>query len=629
MLACSAMVACTNDDEILNNQGQENQKADKAYVMVKINNTEGISSRGFDGGLTEGNEYEHAINTVNFYFYSAEGTFVTEGEVWTDEETGDGTTSNLTAIEWQTNVAVALQNLTQKGTPKYVLAVLNQPASLDLENKSIAEVQKEILKATNVNNGGIDGEGFLVNTVGQKMYYIMSNSTYNGGNEVDGIAYFATAIDEDQFFKEPQDASEYGKNPVEIYVERLAAKTQLSIGQTEDVVTVTEDSKEYKAYPLTKVKVSAIGENGEMGVTVTQLYAQVYGWDLNATAKETYLMKNVPAWSGWDKGNLDFGWDDQGNYRANWCFSTNYGAGTYPDNYKATDATIAKDDATDYTLNYVNWNNLSNAIGDVDYCAENTNSQELLMGNQNFHATVTEMLVKARIVEYDATAQKYVPVTLFRYDNVLYRENGYLERLFAKVKPQIYRIDNTVEGKPEKIYISSEDVAYGFKNEGDGKVSVEFTGAAEGSTYTWLEGENTEIANADLATKLNAAFKTLFDKERDPQQASYVLADHYNDGMMYYNIPIEHLRKQAPGIDGTVTGNPYDEDGKIDVLEAEYGVVRNHWYQVTVNSIKNLGTAVHDAEEDIIPDESNNVLYYIAARINVLSWKVVRQGVDL
>ena len=626
MLACTALVGCTNEDELVNNENENQQKGDKAYVMVKINNTESISSRGWDGGFTDGNADEHAIKTVNFYFYSAEGTFVTEGEVWKNPIGNEETTQ--TAIEWQTNVAVALQNLTQKGTPKYVLAVLNKPASLNLANKSIADVQKELLTAAT--NNETNGKGFLVDTESDKKYFIMSNSTYNGGDEVDGIAYFATAIDEDQFFKEPQEASEYSKNPVEIYVERLAAKTQLNIGQTEGVVTVTEDGVACSAYPLNKVKVSAIGTDGEMAVTETQLYAQVYGWDLNATQKQTYLMKNVPAW---DSDNLAFGWDDQSNYRANWCLSPNYGTGTYPANYLTTDADLSDDDANTYTLNYVNWASLSNTVGAVDYCAENTNNVDILMSNaQNFHATVTEILVKARIVEEGETKGEYVPVTLFRYDNVLYRENGYLERLFAKVKPQIYRKETTGEGesaKTEKIYISSEDVKYDIVNEGDGKVSVKFTGAADNTTYTWYEGEDTEVTAADLAVKLNIAFKVLFDKERDPQQASYVLADHYNGGMMYYNIPIEHLRKQAPGIDGTNTGNPYNEDGEIDVLEAEYGVVRNHWYQVTVNSIKNLGTAVHDEDEDIIPDESNNVLYYIAARINVLSWKVVRQGVDL
>ena len=195
MLACSAMVACTNDDEILNNQEQENQKADKAYVMVRINNTEGVSSRANDGGLEEGETNEHAIKTVNFYFYSADGTFVTEGEVWNDPAGN----ANEGSIEWKTNVAVVLNNLTQKGSPKYVLAVLNRPAGLSLENKPIAEVQKEILKAANGTE--TTGEGFLVNKVGDENYYIMTNSTYNSTSEVDGIAYFATAIDDNQFFK--------------------------------------------------------------------------------------------------------------------------------------------------------------------------------------------------------------------------------------------------------------------------------------------------------------------------------------------------------------------------------------------------------------------------------------------
>ena len=321
MLACSAMVACTNDDEILNNQEQENQKADKAYVMVRINNTEGVSSRANDGGLEEGGTNEHAIKTVNFYFYSADGTFVTEGEVWNDPAGN----AHEGKIEWKTNVAVVLNNLTQKGSPKYVLAVLNKPANLSLENKPIAEVQKEILEAA----AGTEatGEGFLVNKVGDVNYYIMTNSTYNGGNEVDGIAYFATAIDDNQFFKQPVEDDDYATNPVEIYVERLAAKVQLKIGTQAE--GATKDFDGVTGYKLNELKVSdMVKAEGATEATMTvqkpTLYAKVLGWGLNATNKSTYLMKNVPAWTVTsDAAGLGFTWNDANNYRANWCYSPN------------------------------------------------------------------------------------------------------------------------------------------------------------------------------------------------------------------------------------------------------------------------------------------------------------------
>ena len=88
---------------------------------------------------------------------------------------------------------------------------------------------------------------------------------------------------------------------------------------------------------------------------------------------------------------------------------------------------------------------------------------------------------------------------------------------------------------------------------------------------------------------------------------------------MYYAIPIEHLLKRASS--GT------------DIVEGNYGVVRNHWYTVTVDKILRLGTGVFQPGEGgelIIPStKPEDPTYYLGARINILSWKIVHQNVDL
>lgn len=78
----------------------------------------------------------------------------------------------------------------------------------------------------------------------------------------------------------------------------------------------------------------------------------------------------------------------------------------------------------------------------------------------------------------------------------------------------------------------------------------------------------------------------------------------YNDGLNYYYFPIEHF-------------------GGLK------GVVRNHVYQCNVTAISGLGTPVYDPNEDIIPEkpESDNTI--IAARVNVLSWRVVPNNVTI
>ena len=84
----------------------------------------------------------------------------------------------------------------------------------------------------------------------------------------------------------------------------------------------------------------------------------------------------------------------------------------------------------------------------------------------------------------------------------------------------------------------------------------------------------------------------------------------WNDGMTYYYADIKHL--------GTK-----DSDG-------EYGIVRNHSYKVNVTGVKGWGTPVYDPDQNVEkPVKPTDKETYIAAKINVLSWRVVSNNVTL
>lgn len=87
-------------------------------------------------------------------------------------------------------------------------------------------------------------------------------------------------------------------------------------------------------------------------------------------------------------------------------------------------------------------------------------------------------------------------------------------------------------------------------------------------------------------------------------------AEVRTDGKAYYYIPISHLGTHETDI-------------------AHYGVVRNHWYKVKVNSLTGFGTPVYDPDKTIIPTMPEDKATYLAAQINVLQWRVVEQKVDL
>jgi hypothetical protein len=91
-------------------------------------------------------------------------------------------------------------------------------------------------------------------------------------------------------------------------------------------------------------------------------------------------------------------------------------------------------------------------------------------------------------------------------------------------------------------------------------------------------------------------------------------ANMYRDGMMYYAIPIEHYGKAT--------------DTSANPLEGNYGVVRNNFYKVSIGTIKSLGHGIDDVDEPIVPGDRKKP-YYLAAKINILSWQVATQKHNL
>ena len=93
-------------------------------------------------------------------------------------------------------------------------------------------------------------------------------------------------------------------------------------------------------------------------------------------------------------------------------------------------------------------------------------------------------------------------------------------------------------------------------------------------------------------------------------------ANRYDKGLMYYAIPIEHFGKADDG------ATP------AQLLDGNYGVVRNNLYQVQIGKINSLGHGIDDPDEPIVPGDRKKTLY-IAAKINILSWQIASQTADL
>lgn len=107
----------------------------------------------------------------------------------------------------------------------------------------------------------------------------------------------------------------------------------------------------------------------------------------------------------------------------------------------------------------------------------------------------------------------------------------------------------------------------------------------------------------DKAVTVNTDFtKSMSENDKDIQT--------YTNGYCYYTAWIKH--------------NP---TSKIYLEQDKYGVVRNFWYELTVNSIKKLGYSQPTYKEPTDPDDKAEAA--IQVQVNIKKWRVVKQNLDL
>ena len=114
----------------------------------------------------------------------------------------------------------------------------------------------------------------------------------------------------------------------------------------------------------------------------------------------------------------------------------------------------------------------------------------------------------------------------------------------------------------------------------------------------------------------------------------------YVDGIAYYEVRIQHFGDDlTPWNDGEFTVGNEPKEGSINTIYpttpdqngnylGRYGVLRNNWYNISVNNVKRIGTPFIPKVKDVdTPDDVINS--YISVNINILSWAKREQGVDL
>ncbi len=568
LFACASLCACSNDESgVIPDDTPKVFTGDEAYINVRLADA-GSLTRAQEGEFEYGTN-EQSVKNAFFYFYDADGVFVAQGDVWTG---GNASTTNPAGnIEFTGNNVVVLKELGRKNYPKYMVAVLNKPTGF-LYGNTLGEMQTVLADG--------NAEGIYYPSTANNVttdYFTMSTTSYT---EAGRSAYFVTEVKEENFLPEPMTDINAIANTVTVYVERLAAKVTLNVSEQ-----LVKDAN--GRYPI---KATVAGEDNSAGnddVASEELYVELLGWKLNATAKRSYMVKNIDA--TWANGDLGFTWNRPTDYRSHWGKSFNYGLSGYPDNAAGVPAN------SEY-LNYVDLENGLTALGAPAYCAENTNTSAVVTAD--FPSAVTSILLKAKVCDASGNA-----LDLVRYNGVLFRHDSFLEYVLSVLKARNqhtvwYENGKDAQGNTAYTQIGKEYVK--LENTGDGEVKAVFTNELEIPLYA----EDGSSCSEEIIDALN-----------DDLAAASAGAVAYNGGLMYYNIPIEHLNNDAA------------ENGTVP--EAKYGVVRNHHYVVTIDKLEKIGKGIFDGNEKIVPGDPNDDTYYVGAKINILSWKIVSQNVEL
>lgn len=305
------------------------------------------------------------------------------------------------------------------------------------------------------------------------------------------------------------------------------------------------------------------------------IYAVVDGWGVADENGKAELVKQVK--TTWNDTNLGINvWTSPDYHRCFWTSSVAFAAGTEanaPVNHSYNDYAARKLTDCAYTL--------PNAPTSVD--------------TDPYASTLTKMVLAAHLVYKDGTVYKNAEICHYRGQQYLHIDD--LKKEVANNFADYYIKKN--DGTRTKLQASDIEfttMATGIKDYQ--VVATLRTLAADESLQkktgtTEDESSYTDVTKEALQTLMNA----------EPAQIR-------KDGKAYYFIPIRHL-----GTDPKKVGY--------------YGIVRNHVYSINIQNMFGFGTPVYDPAKTIDPTIPSNDATYLAARINVLSWRVVKYNADL
>ena len=524
---------------------------DASFLKVDLR-AAGTLTRAEVGTYEYGLDDENAVKSIHFYFFDSEDKAYAVDNAQSNyvgantdvKWTKNGDAVNVAAI----SDAVLVIKQSKQAPPAKMVVVLNAPP---FSVTNLAELHQQI--------------NYLTTTADSKNYFVMSNSVYFDGSAI----VDATPIMSENIFAANNFTDVNGNQipvgsvipntqvkvdnevitvkPVEVYVERVAAKVRVSggTGVTLDKIPVKDKD----------------GNQATFGTI--PVYAKVLGWQVTNNTAQAPLLKNINA--SWTEEGLGFAWNAPSNFRSYWAATTD------EPKHDFTFANV-KDHNPAYDYYFEN-TAIAKAENGVDEGVEGGNTT----ANQ-----ASQLLIAAQLVDGSGN-----PLKIAKWYGVQYTIEDLKTAMVATVSSKIY-----VKKGDAYVTITKDDVEfYQVDDETtDNRYEVRVR-PIKGYTYY-----NSSVVEAN--TEAKALLEGI-----DPAQM-------WTDGYTYYYTTIKH----------------FGAEGKT----GEYGMVRNHVYDIKIDGITGFGTPVYNENEIITPEKpEEDVALNLSARINILAWHLVSQNVTL
>lgn len=619
MAIAMGLNACSSDDPVVNAGGGKAPFADGGYVKMAINMPSAPSSRVANNEYGDGLVSEYKVNNATLLLFKGttedDAIFHSAYDLGNLHMANDGSTQVTT-----TTRIVKTVDKTVPGENLYGYVVLNHNDVLKLGSSATDLTVNGKTMLTADNGAAFDAEHEIKNFAGFRNAVITDKNLRDGGffmgnaplldkaggpNAPEADAKLHTLVNlSNQVYKSKAEAE--NAKAAEVFVERAVAKVTLD----QKTGTLTGgDITVSGSLPMTPV--------GPEGAKVDKVGYSIDGWVLDVTNKKSFLGRDYSTtWNAYatEKTPVSVNKyrfvgssalrDGVSRFRTYWGTDPNYDSfdvNKYAENFvccktkKGEEAVVGADPTFESKYGEDN----------PQYCFENTFDVDNMQTRQ-----MTRAIVRVKFFGGN---------TFYTFNDdktSLYDKNEMSNRVKGVILNNVDVI-NTLKTTYPGGTVTANDVVLDFEepNATDKKVVLKSvkvkrpTGAASSTpaetTISLTATPNTQFGIGDIVAYVN--------------------------GIAYYPITIKHFGDDlTPWSNKTATKeDPYGTTKQAENFLGRYGVLRNNWYNITISSIKNVGSAV--VPEIKIDDETtgDKTEQYISVRINVLSWAKRNQSEDL